>query len=171
MTHERETMSRQLRDVRDKVLEANNVNYEHEVSLARLTDRFDAFLNDYTSLGHQIGTIPTSMDGPAEGPGGVDFSIDITLATEEMTEVQATAKRMREVLRPALGRYDEEIRGETRKLGEEQARLDSEFDKLGLMVEKQKSDVGNKELELSKHLESAESAKAVSAFWLRREAY
>lgn len=164
MNHERETLTRQLNDLRAKIHEASQASSEHELMVSRNMDRFHASLGEYSDLGHRIGTIAGAWDGPTEGPGGVDFSIDLDLATDDMNEVQACGKRMREVIRPALGKYDEDIRSQTRALGEEQSKLESEFDKLALVVEKQKGDVGNKELELSKRLEEAESAKAVSLF-------
>lgn len=162
MNHERETLTRQLNDLRTKITEASQASSEQELLVSRSMDRFHACLVDYDDLGHRIGTIAGAWDGPTEGPGGVDFSIELDLATDEMNDVQACGKRMREVIRPALSKYDEDIRGQTRGLGEDQSQLDSEYDKLALVVEKQKGDVGNKELELSKRLQEAENAKAVS---------
>jgi hypothetical protein len=70
---------------------------------------------------------------------------------------------MRDVIRPALNKYDEQIRELTRAIGEEQAGLDEESDKLVLAVEKQKSDANNKDLELAKKNSEAEAAKDVSS--------
>lgn len=162
MNHEQDTLRRQLKDLRDKITEASQASSEHELLVSRSMDRFNACLSEYGDLGHRIGTIQGAWDGPVQGPGGIDYSIDLDLATDEMHDVQACARRMRETLRPALNKYDEEIRGQTRTLGQEQAQLDSEYDKLALVVDKQKGDVGNKELELAKRLQEADTAQAVS---------
>jgi hypothetical protein len=103
------------------------------------------------------------------GPGGVDFTVDCDVSAEDVNEIQASGKRMREVVRPALSKYDEEIRSQTKVVGEEQAGLDEEIDKLGLAVDKQKGDESNKQLELSKKVSEADAAKTVSRPDQKRE--
>lgn len=162
MNHDHSSLDRQLKELHQKIQEAGQLASDQEVLVSNSMDRFNAGIATYNALGETIGTFPNVWNGPVQGPGGVDYAIDLDLGTDDMHEVQACGRRMREVLRPALNKYDEDIRGQTRTLGEEQSRLDSEFDKLGLVVEQQKGDVDNKELELAKRLESAENAKSVS---------
>jgi len=162
MNHERETLQRQLREIASKNAEAWQASQEVEMTVTRTMDKFDNLMSEYVSFGHQIGTLTATMDGTFIGPGGVDFTIDCDVSGEDVNEIQASGKKMREVIRPALNKYDEQIRDHTKAVGEEQAGLDEESDKLVLAVEKQKSDASNKELELAKKNSEAEAAKAVS---------
>jgi kinetochore protein NDC80 len=161
MNHERESLTKQLHDLRSKIAEATQYAFDQELSVTKSMDRFDQHLTDYTSFAHQIGTM-TPSEGPFMGPGGVDYSIDLELGLGDVNEIQASGRKMREIIRPALNKYDEDIRIQTRVVGEEQAGLDGELDKLGMTVEQQKADASNKNLELRKKLTEAEAARAVS---------
>lgn len=162
MNHERETLQRQLREINSKNAEAWQASQEVEMTVTRTMDKFDNLMSEYVSFGHQIGTLTATADGVFAGPGGVDFTIDCDVSGEDVNEIQASGKKMRDVIRPALNKYDEQIRDLTKGVGEAQAGLDEESDKLILAVEKQKSDASNKELELAKKNGEAEAAKAVS---------
>jgi kinetochore protein NDC80 len=169
MNHERETLQRQLRDLASKNAEARQSSQDAEMAVTRMMDKFEQHLSDYTAFGYQIGTMIPTSDGPFLGPGGVDFTVDCDVSAEDVNEIQASGKRMREVVRPALSKYDEEIRSQTKVVGEEQAGLDEEIDKLGLAVDKQKGDESNKQLELSKKVSEADAAKTVSRLGQKRE--
>jgi kinetochore protein NDC80 len=169
MNHERETLQRQLRDLASKNAEARQSSQDAEMAVTRMMDKFEQHLSDYTAFGYQIGTMIPTSDGPFLGPGGVDFTVDCDVSAEDVNEIQASGKRMREVVRPALSKYDEEIRSQTKVVGEEQAGLDEEIDKLGLAVDKQKGDESNKQLELSKKVSEADAAKTVSRPDQKRE--
>lgn len=162
MNHERETLQRQLREIASKNAEAWQASQDVEMSVTRTMDRFENLMGEYTTFGHQIGTLSMTTDSSFVGPGGVDFTIECELSVEDVNKIQESGKKMREVVRPALNKYDEQIRDQTRALGEEQAGLDEESDKLVLVVEKQKSDATNRDLELAKKESEAEAAKDVS---------
>jgi SMC interacting uncharacterized protein involved in chromosome segregation len=161
MTHERETLQRQLRDMATKNAEASQKASDVEMSVTRMMDRFGNQLDEYTSFAYEIGTVASTSSAPFMGPGNVDFTIDCDVSVEDVNQIQAAGKRMRDVLRPALSKYDEEIRRLIKTLMEEQAELDEDLDKLGLAVEKQKSDAKNKALEAEKELQKADAVRAV----------
>jgi len=162
MNHERETLQRQLRETASKNAEAWQTSQDVEMSVTRTMDRFENLLSEYTTYAHQIGTLSPIADASFVGPGGVDFTIECEVSAEDVNQIQTSGKKMRDVIRPALNKYDEQIRESTRAIGEEQAGLDEESDKLVLAVEKQKSDANNKDLELAKKNSEAEAAKDVS---------
>jgi kinetochore protein NDC80 len=162
MNHERETLQRQLRETASKNAEAWQTSQDVEMSVTRTMDRFENLLSEYTTYAHQIGTLSPIADASFVGPGGVDFTIECEVSAEDVNQIQTSGKKMRDVIRPALNKYDEQIRELTRAIGEEQAGLDEESDKLVLAVEKQKSDANNKDLELAKKNSEAEAAKDVS---------
>lgn len=161
MNHERETLTKQLDDLRKKVKEASDYAFDQELLVTKSMDRFDQHLSDYTSLAHHIGTMTPSQDGLFLGWGGVDYSIDLELGQSDPSEIEASGRKMREVIRPALNKYDEDIRNETKVFQEEQAGLDRESDVVGMTMEKQKADASNKNLELRKKLNEADALKAV----------
>jgi SMC interacting uncharacterized protein involved in chromosome segregation len=163
MNHERETLQRQLRETASKNAEAWQTSQDVEMSVTRTMDRFENLLSEYTTYAHQIGTLSPIADASFVGPGGVDFTIECEVSAEDVNQIQTSGKKMRDVIRPALNKYDEQIRESTRAIGEEQAGLDEESDKLVLAVEKQKSDANNKDLELAKKNSEAEAAKDVSS--------
>ena len=162
MNHERETLQRQLRDTASKNAEAWQTSQDVEMSVTRTMDRFENLLSEYTTYAHQIGTLSPIADASFVGPGGVDFTVECEVSAEDVNQIQTSGKKMRDVIRPALNKYDEQIRELTRAIGEEQAGLDEESDKLVLAVEKQKSDTNNRDLELAKKKSEAEAAKDVS---------
>lgn len=162
MNHEREALTKQLDDLRKKIKEASDYAFGQELLVTKSMDRFDQHLTDYTSFAHQIGTMTPSSDGLFMGPGGVDYSIDLELGQSDPSEIEASGRKMREIIRPALNKYDEDIRIQTKVVQEEQAGLDRECDVVGMTVEKQKADASNKNLELRKKLNEADVAKAVS---------
>jgi kinetochore protein NDC80 len=162
MNTERETLQRQLRDIASKNAEAWQASQDVEMTVSRTMDKFDNLMSEYISFGHQIGTLTATTDGSFIGPGGVDFTIECDVSAEDVNQIQASGKKMRDVIRPALNKYDEHIRDLIKVVGEEQAGLDEESDKLVLAVEKQKSDASNKDLELAKKNSEAEAAKDVS---------
>lgn len=146
-----------------KNAEASQKAQDVEMSVTRMMDRFENQMGEYTSFAYQIGTMASTSNGMFMGPGNVDFTIDCDVSVEDVNQIQAAGKRMRDVLRPALSKYDEEIRHLIKTLMEEQAELDEDLDKLGMAVEKQKSDAKNKALESEKELQKADAAKAVGA--------
>jgi kinetochore protein NDC80 len=142
MNHERETLSRQLEDLRQKIAEASQQSYDQEMSVTKSMDRFEQLLGDYTSLGHQIGTIPPISEGPLLGRDGTDYSIDIDLGAEDANEVANAGKRLRAEIWPALVTYGEGFRRQ--------------------MVERQKEEAANVDMRLGVINSQADNAKTVS---------
>ena len=162
MNHERETLTRHLDELRSKIAEANQMSYDQELLVTKSMDRFEQLLQDYTSLGHQIGVLHPSSEGMILSSGLVDYSIDLDLGLEDLNEVQKAGKRMRQIIWPALQAYGEGFRKQSLELGNETIALDDEYDRLGQLLERQKEDVGEKEFRLKVEHEKAEEAKNVS---------
>ena len=164
MNHERETLSRNLEDLRLRIAEASQFAYDQEMQVTKSMDRFEQLLADYTALGHQIGTIPPLHDGsgPSVGPNGVDYSVEMDLGLEDLSEVQSAGRRMRSVIWLALQSYGEGFRREALELANQNIALDDEYDRRGQVVQAQKEEVGNSEMKLRNMHDQAEEAKSVS---------
>lgn len=173
MNHERDTLGRQLEEIRQKILEANNISYDQEIAVSRSMDRFESFVSDYTQLAHSIGTIQPldfgSASGSASGalgPGGVDYSVDIDLGVDDVADVQSQGRRLRHEIWPALQQYNEGFRREAVELQNQTIQLDDEHDRLAQKVERQKEEVGNLEMKLGVVTDQADDAKDVSVIVL-----
>jgi kinetochore protein NDC80 len=162
MNHERETLSRQIEDLRLKTAEASQQSYDQEMSVTRSMDRFEQLLADYTALGHQIGTIPPISEGPMLGPDGIDYSVDLDLGVEDVNEVMAAGRRLRSEIWPALQSYGEGFRREMVEIENGNIALDDENDRLGQKVERQKEEAANLDMRLKVVNDQAEHAKTVS---------
>ncbi|RSH90239.1 kinetochore-associated Ndc80 complex subunit ndc80 [Saitozyma podzolica] len=159
MNHERETLSRNLDDLRGKIAEARQFAYDQEMLVTKSMDRFEQLLADYTALGHQIGVIRPLSEGPTLGPGDVDYSVDVDLGLEDLHEVQGQGKNMRQVIWPALQAYGETFRKQMVEMENGNIALDDENDRLGQKVERQKEEAANLEMRLRVVREQAEEAK------------
>ncbi|KAL7424361.1 kinetochore-associated Ndc80 complex subunit ndc80 [Cryptotrichosporon argae] len=162
MNHERETLTRNLDEVRAKIAEASQAAYDQEMLVTKSMDRFEQLLADYTALGHQIGTIPAVHDGaaPSAGPGGVDYTIDLDLGMEDLAELQATGRQAVAIVRPALAAYGDDWRAQMREMQDRLIVLEDEHDQLGQKVERMKEEVGNLEMKLKVVHEQAEEARS-----------
>lgn len=161
MNHERETLTRNLDELRTKTAEASQMAYDNEMQVTKSMDRFEQQLQDYTALGHQIEVIQPLSEGITMGPGGVDYNIDLDLGLEDLNEVQTSGRRMRSVIWPALHAYGEGFRKQSLELGNQTIGLDDDYDRLGQTVERQKDEVGTLEVKLKFVHEQAEEAKNV----------
>jgi kinetochore protein NDC80 len=164
MNHERETLSRNLDDLRGKIAEASQFAYDQEMLVTKSMDRFEQLIADYTALGHQIGVIRPLSEGPSLGPGDVDYAIDLDLGIEDLLEVQSSGRRMRQMIWPALQVYGEGFRKQMVEIENGNIVLDDENDRLGQKVERQKEEVANLEMRLKVVHEQAEEAKNVGGF-------
>jgi kinetochore protein NDC80 len=162
MNHERETLTRNLDELRTKTAEASQMAYDNEMQVTKSMDRFEQYLQDYTALGHQIGVIQPLSEGLILGPGNVDYTIELDLGLEDLNEVQAAGRKMRSVIWPALQAYGEGFRKQQLELANSTIALDDKYDRLGQKVERQKDEVGNLEMRLKFVHEQAEDAKNVS---------
>ena len=162
MNHERETLTRNLDELRTKTAEASQLAYDNEMQVTKSMDRFEQYLQDYTALSHQIGVIQPLSESLVLGPGNVDYTVELDLGVEDLNEVQSAGKRMRSVIWPALQSYGEGFRKQLLELGNSTIALDDEYDRLGQEVDKQKEEVGDFEARLKFVHEQAEDAKNVS---------
>jgi kinetochore protein NDC80 len=159
MNHERETLTRNLDELRNKIAEASQSSYDQELQVTRSMDRFDQLLQDYNALGSQIGTIPLDR---TSGPGGVEYVLELELGQEDLSELQAVGQRMKLEIRPGLHAFAEGFISQVRDLQDRIIAQDDELDRLGQKVERQKEEMGVQELRLKAVLQNAEEAKAVS---------
>lgn len=162
MTNERESLQRQLDEVRIKVAEAKQQSYDHEMLVTKAMDRFEQLLQDYTALGDQIGILDSSNPG-RPGPNGVDYSLDLDITAQDAQEVQRAGKRMRDVIWPALQTYSEGFRKQALELGNGAIALEDELDQLTQKSERQKEEIANLDAKLRIETAKADDAKAVSA--------
>lgn len=161
MNHERDSLSRSLEDLRNKISEASQFAYDQEMVVTKSMDRFEGLLTDYNSLAHQIGLLDSSLDAPSLA-ADVNYNLDVDLGAEELEEVKAVGVRMRSIIWQALQTCRETFRQETLGLGNGTIALEDEFDKLGQSVERQKEEVGNLEVRLKIVHNQAEDAQSVS---------
>lgn len=171
MNHERESLKRNLDDLRTKVAEVSQQSYNQELMVTKMIDLFEQLLSEYTSLGHQIGIIQPLADGETSlGPDGVDYNIQIDMGTEDILHVQTSGQRMSEVIKPALQAYSESFRRQVSELANEQISLEDDLDKVGQRVDGLRADCDNLEVKLKLASDQAELARRVSfALWIVRE--
>lgn len=165
MNHERESLTRNLDDLRSKIAEASQSAYDQEMLVTKSMDRFEQLLQDYTALGHQIGVISPLGEGPSLGPGNLDYTIELDLGQEDLNEVQLDGKRMRQIIWPALQTYGETFRKQGLELANETIALEDEFDRLGSILERQKENVATREVKLRVAHEQVEDLKSVSGVY------
>lgn len=166
MNHERETLSRQQEELRVKIAEVSQQSYDQEMSVTRSMDRFEQLVADYTALGHRIGSIPPLSEGPALGPDGIDYSVDVDLGVDDVNDITQGGRRLRSEIWPALQSYGERFRTEAVQIQDGNIMLDDEVDRLAQKVERQKEEAANLEMRLKVVNDQAEHAKAVSCLWL-----
>jgi len=164
MNHERETLSRNLEDLRVKIAEASQQAYDQEMQVTKSMDRFEALISDYTALGHQIGTIPALLDtpGPALGPDGVDYNIDLDLGMDDVNELIAGGKKLRGVIWPGLQSFSEKIRREVMELDNQKIVLDDELDKRSQEADGMRDEAAVRQTRLNMLQNQAEDLRAVS---------
>lgn len=162
MNHERESLTRNLDELRTKIAEASQFAYDQEMQVTRSMDRFEQLLQDYTHLGHQIEILSRLSEGPSDGPGGIDYTVDLDLGQEDLNEVIQSGRRMRQIIWPGLQAYGEVSRKQVLDMANKQIALDDKYDRLGQKVGGQKEEVGNLEIRLKVVHEQAEEAKNVS---------
>jgi kinetochore protein NDC80 len=163
MNHERETLTRNLDELRTRIAEASQFVYDQEMAVTKSMDRFEQLLQDYTALGHQIGTIMPLSEIPQPGPGGVDYNLDIDLGLVDLQELQQSGRRMRQVVWPGLTTFREVFRKQVIELGDSAIALEDKHDQLGQKVEGLREKAKNLEIKLNLIHEQAEEAKRVSA--------
>ena len=161
MNYERDTLTRSLEELRSKIAEASQAAYDQEMLVTKSMDRFEQLLSDYTSLGHQIGTILPLHDGGL-GAGKIDYTIELELGLEDVSAVQTAGRKMRGTIRPGLQSYGDTFRKQLSELAHMQIQLDDEFDRLGQSVERQKEEASNLEMRLRVVHEQADDARNVS---------
>jgi kinetochore protein NDC80 len=163
MNHERESLKRNLDDLRTKVAEVSQQSYNQELMVTKMIDLFEQLLSEYTSLGHQIGIIQPLADGETSlGPDGVDYNIQIDMGTEDILHVQTSGQRMSEVIKPALQAYSESFRRQVSELANEQISLEDDLDKVGQRVDGLRANCDNLEVKLKLASDQAELARRVS---------
>ena len=164
MNHERETLTRQLEELRVKIAEASQMAYDQELQVTKSMDRFESLHSDYVALAHQIGTIPPLVDGPAPalGPDGINYTIDVDLGIEDINEVIATGKTLRSVIWPALQALSERFRVQLMEEDNLKISLEDELDKKVQEVDGMKDEAANRQARLTVMLDKAEDAKNVS---------
>lgn len=161
MYHERETLTRNLDELKEKINEASKFSYDQEMAVSRAQDRFDQLVTDYTAIGYSIGVIGQPSEGPSLGPGNVDFGVDIKLGGDSVEEIQSSGKVLRQTIWPALQSYGEQFRKEMIDVENGNIALDDQYDRLAQDVEKQKEEETNRQVRLKVINEQAEDAKKV----------
>lgn len=161
MNHERESLTRNLDDLRVKIAEANSSVYDQEMQVTKSMDRFEALVAEYTLLAQQIGTM--SPDGSiAPGPDGIDYNVDFDLGVEDVNVLINDGKRLRATIRPALQAFGEKFRLEIANLAEKKIAMDDELDKKNSELEGMKDEGATRQAKLTVLSEKAEEARLVS---------
>ncbi|WWD22032.1 hypothetical protein CI109_106520 [Kwoniella shandongensis] len=160
MTHERESLTRNLEDLRNKIVDASQFAYDQEMMVTKSMDRFETLLADYTALAHQIGVIHPTPEESSSSSVNVDYAIDLDLGAEDLEEVRAAGTKLRSSIWHGLQAYRETFRQQALDLSNVAIVLDDQFDRLGQKVERQKEEVGNLEVRLKVVHEQAEDAQS-----------
>lgn len=162
MNHEREALSRNLDELRIKIGEAHTFACEQEMAVTKSMDRFDQLLQDYTALGHQIGTMSTGVEDLQPEFQAVEFAFELELGAESLNDIRDQGHAQVQVIRPALQSYCEHFRRQVRQLQDDAIALDDENDRVAQDVERQREDVLRREMRFKLVHDQAEEAKVVS---------
>jgi len=161
MNHEKEALARNLDELREKIAEATHQGYDQEMLVTKAMDRLEQLLQDYTTLGHQIGIISSSFDSGYSEQQDTDFTIDLDLGAEGLNSLRDRGRQRMQVIRPALQSYCEGFRKEVRDLQDDAIALEDERDRLVQDVERQREDVARREMRFKIVSDQAEDAKNV----------
>ncbi|KAL1408413.1 kinetochore-associated Ndc80 complex subunit ndc80 [Vanrija albida] len=161
MNHERESLSRHLDELRTKIVEASKAAYDQEMLVTKSMDRFEQLLQDYEALSHQIGTT-TSVSDPFQHPElpNVNFSIDIDLGAESLSDIQESGRSAMQAIRPALQQYCESFRRQASELQDDAIALEEQHERIAQEVEIHKEELSRREERLNFVHEQAEEAKS-----------
>jgi kinetochore protein NDC80 len=161
MNHEKEQLSRNLDELREKIAEATHQGYDQEMLVTKAMDRFEQLLQDYTTLGHQIGVLSSSFEGIQPGQLETDFIIDVDLGAESLVGIRDSGHQRMLVIRPALQGYCERFRKQARELQDDAIALEDARDRLFQDVERLREDVARREMRFKIVSDQAEEAKSV----------
>jgi kinetochore protein NDC80 len=161
MNHERETLTRNVEEIRLKLGEASRHAYDQEMHVTKAMDDLEQLVQDYTALGTQIGTIPPPDAGRQYGPGNVDYTIELDIGISDVGVIEAARSNMADVIRPALAAYGDGFRKQVSELSNSTIAIDNELDKLASLVESRKEEVINHEIKVRVLIEQAEDVKKV----------
>ncbi|RXK42235.1 hypothetical protein M231_00593 [Tremella mesenterica] len=162
MNDSRESLNRQLEDLRTRISTVMTEAYNHEMQVTRAMDRFEQLLSDYIVQAQQIGLMRPidSLGLPSAVPTNVDFNLDVDLRLEDLAEIQTAARRMRMEIRPSLYALSESVRKESEQLAHGQIALEDNYDRLAQEVERQREEAKTLEMRLKLVNDQADEAKA-----------
>ena len=169
MNHERETLTRNLDDLRVKITEMSSQAYDAEMQLTKSMDRFDALVGEYMNLAHQIGTIPLLQDqlGSTVGPDGIDYAIAFDVGADDVEKLIIEGKKLRSVIWPGLQSFGEKFRAETAEMDNKRIVLEDELDRKSHEVEAMRDEAETRLAKYNMLNDKAEEAKAVSLYCYR----
>ncbi|WVR04399.1 hypothetical protein IAU60_001401 [Kwoniella sp. DSM 27419] len=159
MNHERESLLRQLDEVRGKIAEASQSAYDQELSVTRSMDRFENLSTEYSSLRHQIGLMQAASDDWSENGIDSDYQLDLDLGVEDVETLKLAGVRMRTSVWQKLQLRQETYRQQASTQNEESIMLEDKHDRLVQQVERQKEEVLNLEVKLRMVHEQAVAAQ------------
>lgn len=164
MNHERESLSRNLEELRGKLQQARKHCHHQEMEVTDTMDRLSDLQQNYASIGHQIGCLGPSCKArflPSEG--GVDCSLEVELGSGDLTEMSLVGRTWNQVIRPALQEYGDDFHKEARTLQDDSIALEDLQDRLAQEVEQQRADAATREVRLKLIHDQTEEAKHVSS--------
>lgn len=162
MNHERETLSRNLDELRGKLQLARKQCHHQEMEVTDTMDRLSDLQQSYASLGHQIGCLGPSCKSrflPSEG--GIDCSLDVELGSGDLTKMSLVGQSWNQTIRPALQEYGADFHREARTLQDESIALEDMQDRIVQEVEQQRADAATREVRLKLIHDQTEEAKTV----------
>ncbi|WVQ97786.1 hypothetical protein IAU59_004900 [Kwoniella sp. CBS 9459] len=160
MNHDRDTLIRQLDELRIRIAEVSQASYDHELMVTKSMDRFENLHADYSSLAHQVGLLSGSRDESLLHANNVDYHLELDLGGEDLDELRTIGSRMRSVVWQGLQAQREAYRQQALVLSNDAIALEDVYDRLGQQVDRQKEEVGNLEVKLRLAHEQAEAAQA-----------
>lgn len=162
MNHERETLSRNLEELRGKLQQARKNCHHQEMEVTGTMDRLIELQQTYVSLGHEIGCLGPSCKPcflPAQG--GIDCSLDVELGSGDLAKMSLVGQSWNRVIHPALQSYRDDIRKEERALRDEKIALEDKQDRYAQEVEQRRAEAAGHEYRLKVTNDQAEAEKNV----------
>lgn len=125
MNTDRETLQRNLEDLRQKIDESKKAVLNLEVSVANRVTAVEEALDTYTAMLTTLGLYPT----PPEPWQDIDLTLELNSASSNPSQLLAGSD-IRKIIRPTLSSVAENKRQERASVENESVKVNNELDQL-----------------------------------------
>lgn len=160
MTTDRESLQRNLADLRQKIDETKKVVLNLEVTLANRVTTVEEALDTYTGMLTTLGLYPT----PPEPWQDIDLTLELNSASSNPQQLLVGAD-VRKIIRPTLSSVAESKRQERAMVESESVKVNNELDQLTIECKNLDYDMGEIEKKVAQLNEQADDLRDVRSLF------